>query len=63
MSDLFIKPAPGIIVRDPVTREPLAAEGESKPRNPHWLRRLKDGDVVEAKPETTTGSKKERGEK
>lgn len=49
-AEIFIKPAKdGLIVRDPITTRPLDAEGESKPRNKHWLRRLKDKDVVEAK--------------
>lgn len=42
-----LKPAPGVIVRDPVTYRPLAVEGEDKPRwDQYWLRRLRDGDVV-----------------
>lgn len=45
----MIKPAPGVTVRDPQTAQPLAAEGENKPRSSYWLRRLKDGDVVEVK--------------
>lgn len=47
---LFLKPAPGRIVRDPVTMTPIPPDGEEKPRDPHWLRRLHDGDVVEALP-------------
>ena len=47
----FIKPAKeGLIVRDPVTRLPLAAAGEQKPRSAFWLRRKADGDVVECDP-------------
>lgn len=46
MTDLHIKPAPGLTVRDPDSYEPLAAKGEKKPRTGFWLRRLKDGDVV-----------------
>jgi hypothetical protein len=45
MADLYLKPAPGRRVLDPVTHEPLAPEGEVKPRTGFWLRRLKDGDV------------------
>jgi len=47
MSDTFkIKPTdPSVTVRDPETRRPLANKGESKPRNPYWIRRLNDGDV------------------
>ncbi len=41
-----IKPNNGLIVRDPLTGKPLVAEGEEKPRNSYWLRRLRDKDVV-----------------
>lgn len=47
-NELFIKPAPGCLVRDPRTKAPLAADGESKPMNGFWLRRLRDGSVVKA---------------
>lgn len=51
MSDtLYVKPAPGLLVRDPVTMEPLPAAGAEKPRSSYWLRRLAAGDVTEAKP-------------
>lgn len=46
MTDLFIKPAPGCLVRDPRTLTPLDAEGEAKPKTPYWLRRLREGSVV-----------------
>ncbi|EJY6446057.1 DUF2635 domain-containing protein [Salmonella enterica] len=47
MSDVLnIKPAPGRIVRDPKTMNPLAETGETKPRISYWTRRLADGDVV-----------------
>ncbi|EGM7825835.1 DUF2635 domain-containing protein [Escherichia coli] len=42
-----IKPAEGKAIRDPFTMQLLAPEGEEKPRNSFWLRRLADGDVVE----------------
>jgi len=45
---IFIKPAPGAKVRDPVTKQHLHAEGESKPRSNYWLRRLASGEVVKA---------------
>lgn len=51
-----IKPVQGAVVRDPETKELLAASGESKPRSSYWLRRLRDGDVEEVK--TTKGAKK-----
>lgn len=48
---LTIKPAKGVRVRDPDTGEHLDAAGATVPRNRYWLRRLKDGDVVETKPQ------------
>lgn len=39
--------APGRFVRDPVTRQPLQAEGELKEMDSFWRRRLAAGDVVE----------------
>lgn len=47
MTELHLKPAPGVTVRDPETLQPLAEKGERKPRTTYWLRRLKDGDVTE----------------
>ncbi|KAB7624322.1 DUF2635 domain-containing protein [Alkalilimnicola sp. S0819] len=44
---LHIKPAPGRQVRDPITAQPLAAKGEHKPASSYWLRRLRDGDVID----------------
>jgi len=62
---LYLKPAPGRVVRDPVTMEPLAEAGEYKPRTAYWLRRLKEGDVVAGTPsvEATTTAGKGKGEK
>lgn len=45
--NLLIAPAPGLIVRDPITLAPLGGDGERKPASPYWLRRLADGDVVQ----------------
>lgn len=47
---LHIKPAAGVTVRDPVTGRALAGRGETKRRSIYWLRRLRDGDVVETSP-------------
>jgi len=48
---IFIKPARrDLVVRDPATAEALPAEGALRPRSSYWMRRLRDGDVVEAKP-------------
>ncbi len=37
-----------LLVRDPVTMQPLGADGAEVPRTAYWLRRLRDGDVVMA---------------
>jgi hypothetical protein len=50
MLTMFVKPMPGLIVRHPVTRLPLAAEGEEKPRNSYWLRRIREKSVTEETP-------------
>jgi len=51
---LFLKPAnPKIIVRDPVNRKALPADGAKVADNSYWQRRLKDGDVVKTKPVTS----------
>ena len=46
MQTVKLKPKKGLLVRDPETREPLKAAGETKPRNTYWLRRLKEGSAV-----------------
>ncbi len=42
----FIKPSPGAKVRDPVTKQFLAEEGENKQRDSYWLRRVAAGEVI-----------------
>lgn len=42
-----------VVVRDPVTMLPLADDGEAKPLDGYWARRLADGDVVEIAPPPT----------
>lgn len=44
----FIKPAPGFTVRNPDTGAVLPEEGAEVELNSYWLRRLADGDVIEA---------------
>lgn len=41
----FIKPKKGFIIRDPESFEPLAVDGELKPKTSYWLNHLKHGDV------------------
>ncbi len=43
---IVVKPAAGLRVLDPDTRQPLPAEGAEVPRNTYWERRLNDGDVT-----------------
>ncbi len=54
MQTIKVKPQKGLLVRDPETRQPLKATGEEKPRNPYWLRRIKDKSVVEVTVKTAT---------
>ena len=58
MQTFKIKPkVKGKSVLDPITYKALKATGEVKPRNSYWLRRIKDGDVVEV---STATQKKEQ---
>lgn len=47
MQTIHIKPAAGLIVRDPISAVPLHAEGEHKPLDSYWSRRLLEGSVHE----------------
>jgi hypothetical protein len=48
-----IKPAPGLSVRDPVTKQLLPADGIEVPDGDiFWTRCLNDGDVVLVTPES-----------
>lgn len=44
---MFVKPKPGLIVRDPRSKRPIPPEGREVPAESYWLRRLRSGDVVE----------------
>jgi len=48
MERIKVKPAKeGSIVRDPLHKRPIPAEGVVvNAKDPFWIRRLKDGDVV-----------------
>lgn len=62
---MFVKPNNGLSVRDPVKGSPLPEGGAEVPDNTFWQRRLRDGDVVPAKPQAATSvsaSKKEGAE-
>ena len=49
MDKIFVKAVAGRSVRDPETKEVLNEAGEYKPRSGFWLKRIKQGDVVETK--------------
>ncbi len=44
---MFVKPAPGLKIRDPDLKDLIPDEGRDVPEsNLYWHRRLRDGDVV-----------------
>lgn len=47
---MYVKAAPGMKIRDPDLKDLIPDEGRDVPNTDYWLRRLRDGDVVEAKP-------------
>lgn len=52
---IYLVPAVGedgepMLVRDPITREPLPARGAWKPRTRYWQRRIDDKSAIEAAP-------------
>lgn len=54
---MFVKPASGRQIRDPVRGKMLPDEGATVPDSLFWRRRLRDGDVVLATATTaSTGS-------
>lgn len=59
MRTIFIKPKGSLKVRDPRTGEHLPEAGTEKPRSHYWLRRIKDGDVVETKAKPAAAAKKQ----
>lgn len=63
---MFIKPAPGRMVRWPMSMRPLLDQGEEVPDDFHWQRLIQTGDVIvhsstssEPKKSTTALVKKE----
>lgn len=55
MRRAILKPAPGLKVRDPITKQHLKEEGESKPLEGDagifWRRRIASGEVIEVQAE------------
>ncbi len=43
---MFVKPAPGVKVRDPISKFHIPDEGAEVPESSYWIRRLRSGDVV-----------------
>ena len=50
METKFLKPVKGMLVRLENATRHLFAEGEEVVMSAYWRRRLRDGDVTEAKP-------------
>lgn len=48
MTKRFIKPAPGLVVRQPHNGQPLPAEGAEVGWSGYWVRRLAEGSIVES---------------
>ncbi|NDY41252.1 DUF2635 domain-containing protein [Dissulfurirhabdus thermomarina] len=59
MARIHVRPAPGRLVRDPVTHAPLPEEGALVEDSTYWRRRIRVGDVVVVK--AVTGRKAKRG--
>ena len=45
---MYVKPAPGLSIRDPDLKDLLPASGRFVPDTDYWLRRVRDNDVIEA---------------
>lgn len=59
---MLIKPAPGLIIRDPLKHDLIPETGrEVNASDPYWIRRLKDGDVVRAEPPITKPTLNKKG--
>lgn len=55
---IFVRPRPGLRIRDPQTGTYLPEIGQLVPRDAFWLRRIADGDVQPVAKVTTNASKK-----
>jgi hypothetical protein len=51
---MFVKPAPGLVIRDPDLLDLLPDDGRDVPDSGYWQRRVRDNDVVEATPAATS---------
>jgi Protein of unknown function (DUF2635) len=69
---MFVKPAPGLLLRDPVTKQLLSAEPiegiattvvptegmQVDDNDLYWARRVRDGDAVRVAPQSTQTASK-----
>lgn len=56
------KPVPVLKIRDPDLLDFLPEEGREVPATDFWLRRLRDGDVIEYTPAAGAGNPKPTGD-
>lgn len=47
---MYVVPTPGFSIRDPDLMDLLPDEGREVPESDYWIRRVRDCDVVIAKP-------------
>ncbi len=47
---MFVKPAKGVTVRDPISKLHIPESGAEVPESSYWVRRLRSGDVVFSSP-------------
>lgn len=50
MRTIFVKPAEGLQIRDPIRHDLIEPDGREVEASPYWRRRLLAGDVLEAEP-------------
>ena len=43
---MYVKAAPGLVIRDPDLKDLLPIEGREVPESLYWNRLLRDGDVI-----------------
>lgn len=53
---MYVKASPGLKIRDADLKDLLPDDGRDVPDTDYWLRRLRDGDVVEATPSSAVAA-------
>lgn len=56
---MFVKPAPGLKIRDPELKDFLPDEGREVAESPYWSRRIRDNDVTVSSPQPADRSESE----